>query len=203
MVVPPHRDGGQSQFVADGVAAARRATASLAPIMEWASGRLDQPLDAATLARKGTDVAADAGPPLRGPGRDHAAPVAHASARAGGAAAARDVERVDRTGRGAVGVHDAGDAAASLPATRRDVTGRVSAPVRAVGVIERAAVSAHHVVDRHDRHRARGSSPAPALRWSRGRRRSPPPGDPSAGSVLATRAMSAGVTFCTCADVAA
>ena len=50
MVVPPHRDGGQSQFVAT---AMPPPDGSLAPIMEWASGRLDQPLDAATLARKG------------------------------------------------------------------------------------------------------------------------------------------------------
>jgi AraC family transcriptional activator FtrA len=50
MVVPPHRDGGQSQFVA---AAMPSRDGSLAPIMEWASARLDQPLDAAALARKG------------------------------------------------------------------------------------------------------------------------------------------------------
>lgn len=49
MVVPPHRDGGQAQFVpslmppADG---------SLAPLLEWASARLDQPLSADALARK-------------------------------------------------------------------------------------------------------------------------------------------------------
>jgi AraC family transcriptional activator FtrA len=50
MVVPPHRDGGHSQFVA---AAMPSRDGSLAPIMEWASARLDQPLDAAALARKG------------------------------------------------------------------------------------------------------------------------------------------------------
>lgn len=50
MVVPPHRDGGQAQYVATAVPAPE---GSLAPLMEWASGRLDQPLDAATLARKG------------------------------------------------------------------------------------------------------------------------------------------------------
>ncbi len=49
MVVPPHRDGGQSQFVA---AAMPAPDGSLAPIMEWASARLDQPLDAAALASK-------------------------------------------------------------------------------------------------------------------------------------------------------
>jgi len=50
MVVPPHRDGGQAQFVATAMPAP---DGSLAPLMEWASGKLDQPLDAATLARKG------------------------------------------------------------------------------------------------------------------------------------------------------
>jgi AraC family transcriptional activator FtrA len=50
MVVPPHREGGQSQFVATAMPAAQ---GSLAPLLEWASARLDQPLDAATLARRG------------------------------------------------------------------------------------------------------------------------------------------------------
>jgi len=50
MVVPPHRDGGQAQFVD---AAFPAPEGSLAPLMEWASGRLDQPLDADTLARRG------------------------------------------------------------------------------------------------------------------------------------------------------
>ena len=50
MVVPPHRDGGQSQFVASAMLAP---DGSLAPILEWASGRLDQPLDASVLARRG------------------------------------------------------------------------------------------------------------------------------------------------------
>ncbi|MGD9903609.1 MAG: transcriptional regulator FtrA [Vicinamibacterales bacterium] len=50
MVVPPHRDGGQAQFVAN---AMPPPAGSLAPLMEWASGRLDEPLDAAALARKG------------------------------------------------------------------------------------------------------------------------------------------------------
>jgi AraC family transcriptional regulator, transcriptional activator FtrA len=50
MVVPPHRDGGQAQYVPTAVPPA---DGSLAPIMEWASGRIDQPLDAAALARRG------------------------------------------------------------------------------------------------------------------------------------------------------
>lgn len=50
MVVPPHRDGGQAQFVATAVPPVE---GSLAPLMEWASARLDQPLTADMLAKKG------------------------------------------------------------------------------------------------------------------------------------------------------
>lgn len=50
MVVPPHREGGQAQFVATAVPAVE---GSLAPLMDWASARLDQPLTAGMLARKG------------------------------------------------------------------------------------------------------------------------------------------------------
>jgi AraC family transcriptional regulator, transcriptional activator FtrA len=50
MVVSPHRDGGQAQFVA---AAMPPVEGSLAPLMEWATARLDQPLSAEALAGKG------------------------------------------------------------------------------------------------------------------------------------------------------
>ncbi|MEZ5291240.1 MAG: transcriptional regulator FtrA [Vicinamibacterales bacterium] len=50
MVVPPHREGGQSQFVATAIPPVE---GSLAPLMDWASGRLDERLDADTLARRG------------------------------------------------------------------------------------------------------------------------------------------------------
>jgi AraC family transcriptional regulator, transcriptional activator FtrA len=50
MVVAPHREGGQAQFVA---AAMPPVDGSLAPLMDWASARLDQPIAAADLARKG------------------------------------------------------------------------------------------------------------------------------------------------------
>jgi AraC family transcriptional activator FtrA len=50
MVVAPHRDGGQAQFVPTALAPR---DGSLAPLMEWASARLDQPLSAEALARKG------------------------------------------------------------------------------------------------------------------------------------------------------
>lgn len=50
MVVPPHRDGGQAQFVPSVVPPP---DGSLSPLLEWASARLDQPLSADALARKG------------------------------------------------------------------------------------------------------------------------------------------------------
>jgi AraC family transcriptional regulator, transcriptional activator FtrA len=50
MVVPPHREGGQAQFMA---AAMAPVDGSLAPLMDWASARLDQPIAAGDLARQG------------------------------------------------------------------------------------------------------------------------------------------------------
>ena len=50
MVVAPHREGGQAQFVATAMPPTE---GSLAPLMEWASARLAQPLTAEALARKG------------------------------------------------------------------------------------------------------------------------------------------------------
>jgi AraC family transcriptional regulator, transcriptional activator FtrA len=50
MVVPPHREGGQSQFVATAMPPPE---GSLAPLMEWATTRLGQPLTAGALARRG------------------------------------------------------------------------------------------------------------------------------------------------------
>ena len=49
MVVPPHREGGQAQFVTTAMAPV---DGSLAPLMEWASARLEQPLTIEALARK-------------------------------------------------------------------------------------------------------------------------------------------------------
>jgi AraC family transcriptional activator FtrA len=49
LVVPPHRQGGQAQFIATPVPTGDRA--SLAPTMDWALGRLDRPMAVADLAR--------------------------------------------------------------------------------------------------------------------------------------------------------
>jgi AraC family transcriptional activator FtrA len=50
MVVPPHRDGGQAQFVEAPVP--RGDTDTLAPLLDWALLRLDEPLTLEDLARQ-------------------------------------------------------------------------------------------------------------------------------------------------------
>jgi AraC family transcriptional activator FtrA len=50
MVVAPHREGGQLQFLAS---AMPPTDGSLAPLLEWSSARLDRPLTAEALASKG------------------------------------------------------------------------------------------------------------------------------------------------------
>lgn len=50
LVVPPHRDGGQSQYVRTPIR--RETSEGLAPVMEWAIGRLDRPITIRDLARK-------------------------------------------------------------------------------------------------------------------------------------------------------
>jgi AraC family transcriptional activator FtrA len=51
LVVPPHRDGGQSQYVREPVP--RRHPTGLAPLLDWALARLAQPLGLEDLARQG------------------------------------------------------------------------------------------------------------------------------------------------------
>jgi transcriptional regulator GlxA family with amidase domain len=50
MVVPPHRDGGQAQYVAQPVTA--RSSGGLARALDWALSRLDRPLALDDLARE-------------------------------------------------------------------------------------------------------------------------------------------------------
>jgi len=50
MVVPPHREGGQAQFTPPVPRAAPQS--HLAPVLDWARHRLDQPLTVAQLARE-------------------------------------------------------------------------------------------------------------------------------------------------------
>jgi transcriptional regulator GlxA family with amidase domain len=49
MVLPPHRDGGQAQYAKP--LARGEAPIDLTPVLDWARGRLDQPLTVAQLAR--------------------------------------------------------------------------------------------------------------------------------------------------------
>jgi transcriptional regulator GlxA family with amidase domain len=49
MVAPPHRDGGQAQFI-DAAAAADEEDGGLEPTRRWAAERLGQPLDVAAMA---------------------------------------------------------------------------------------------------------------------------------------------------------
>jgi AraC family transcriptional activator FtrA len=49
-VIPPHRDGGQAQYIATPLTEPDTAS-SLAPTRAWALDRLEQPLDVVTLAR--------------------------------------------------------------------------------------------------------------------------------------------------------
>ena len=51
LVVPPHRDGGQSQYVPEPVSV--RAPGGLARVQAWALARLDRPLALEDLAREG------------------------------------------------------------------------------------------------------------------------------------------------------
>lgn len=51
-VIPPHRDGGQAQYLTRPLTEADPAAGSLEPTLAWALERLDQPLDVGTLARR-------------------------------------------------------------------------------------------------------------------------------------------------------
>jgi len=50
LVVPPHRDGGQSQYVREPMP--QRPPAGLASVLDWALGRLERPLGLEDLARQ-------------------------------------------------------------------------------------------------------------------------------------------------------
>jgi len=50
LVMPPHRDGGQAQFVSDPIL--RDASAGLAPVLVWAQNHLSRPLRVEELAKR-------------------------------------------------------------------------------------------------------------------------------------------------------
>ncbi|HTK56883.1 MAG TPA: transcriptional regulator FtrA [Gemmatimonadales bacterium] len=51
LVLPPHRDGGQAQYIPEPMPA--RDAGGLAPLLAWAQARLDQPLSLEDLAKQG------------------------------------------------------------------------------------------------------------------------------------------------------
>jgi AraC family transcriptional activator FtrA len=51
LVVPPHRDGGQAQFIVGPVPKTHESD-RLGPLLDWMRGNLDRPLTIATLARR-------------------------------------------------------------------------------------------------------------------------------------------------------
>jgi len=50
LVMPPHRDGGQAQYIPDSFR--KDAKGGLAPLLQWAQARLDQPLSIEAMAKK-------------------------------------------------------------------------------------------------------------------------------------------------------
>ena len=144
----PIATAGRPQFVPTAVPPA---DGSLAPIMEWASGRIDQPLDAAALARKGRMS-------MRTLARRFEAQagttphqwLTHQRVLAAQRlleTSAASIERVAELS----GFATPETLRHPLPATGRHVAGGVPATLHPHGV---AAVLPHHVVDRHDGDRA-------------------------------------------------
>jgi transcriptional regulator GlxA family with amidase domain len=50
LVIPPHRDGGQAQYIPDSFR--KDAEGGLAPLLQWVQARLGQPLSVEVLAKK-------------------------------------------------------------------------------------------------------------------------------------------------------
>jgi transcriptional regulator GlxA family with amidase domain len=52
MVVPPHRDGGQSQYIEQPIATSTDVDADLRAVLQWVEGNLERPLTVEELARR-------------------------------------------------------------------------------------------------------------------------------------------------------
>ena len=84
MVVPPHRDGGQAQYVDQPVAPSCDGT--LRDLLEWLRAHLDQPLTVRLLAARANMSEPTFAPPFRARHRHHAAAVAYRAAHPAGPA---------------------------------------------------------------------------------------------------------------------
>jgi transcriptional regulator GlxA family with amidase domain len=124
IVVAPHRDGGQAQFVDTPLPALGER--GLAPTRTWALRRLSEPLTVAAMARHAALQRSHLRAPL--PRRDRHHPVAVAAVAAGPprAAAARGDRPPDRGRRRSRGLRDCRLAAVAFPPCHGDDAGRVS-----------------------------------------------------------------------------
>ena len=87
MVVPPHRDGGQAQYV--DLPMPPSPDGSLSDLLAWMSEHLDDELPVDQLAAAGADVAAHLRPAVPRGDRDDPAPMAGRAARPARPGAAR------------------------------------------------------------------------------------------------------------------
>ncbi len=119
MVVPPHRDGGQAQFIQAPVPTCAEVDDPFRSTLDWAVEHLDEQLTVEVLARRAATSPRTFAAALRGRHRHDAAAVAAAPARPAGPAPARDDRRTDRADRRAVRLRDGGWDARPLPAAGR------------------------------------------------------------------------------------
>jgi AraC family transcriptional activator FtrA len=130
MVVPPHRSGGQAQYVQAPVPDACEPGDPLAQVLDWAVANLDRPLSVDQLAAKATMSPAHLRPPLPGGGRHDAPPVARPPAGAARAAAAGGDGTAGRPCRERGGLRVGHGPAPALRPHRRHVAARLPAHVR-------------------------------------------------------------------------
>src|ERR1700720_2543629 len=124
LVMPPHRDGGQAQYVQNTVGGGRARAALAMGAIALGPGS----------ARGGSgpprgDVAAYFRSPVPPADRNHASPMAHPPASPGRADAARKDRRRDRCNCRSGGATDGGDSAAALQPDAGHDTYRLSPPV--------------------------------------------------------------------------
>ncbi len=120
MIVPPHREGGQAQFVEAPISACD--CDELAATLDWAVHHLDQDLTVAQLAERARHVTADVRAAVLRGHRHDAVAVAAPATRARGAAHAREHRPLRRSRRGSMWVRRGVDVAHALPSCHRHDT---------------------------------------------------------------------------------